>query len=89
MDPTKPLKKIETCVLLRHKMMYVDEQQMTPGLVDTQSDTRIYWCNETMDALGPDGEAAYPEGCNGGRECFCPYKPVPGGAADVTNIRWC
>lgn len=63
--------KVKTCVLLRHKLMYVDDSQMTPGLVYDDSDTRVFWCNHTMDPLGPDDAPANPVVCANGRKCFC------------------
>lgn len=66
----KPLVLQPTCVHLRHKLMYVDDRHMQNGKVDTQSDTRVYWCGCTQDALGPDSNSAGPRSCNGSRSCF-------------------
>jgi hypothetical protein len=42
-----------------------------PGLLHF-SDTQVYWCNVTMDPLGPDVRAATPKLCQPGRTCFQP-----------------
>jgi len=40
--------------------------------------TAIWWCNRTCEALGPDGSAAHPGGCDAaGRRCY----EGPGGTA--------
>jgi hypothetical protein len=65
------LKLEVACQHLRHKMMYVDERQATPGLVDDSSDTRVFFCVKTQDALGPDGEPVSPDDCRDARGCYC------------------
>jgi len=60
-----------TCMNMRHKMMYVDERHAQRGLVDDSSDTRVFWCARTQEALGPDGQATHPEDCHPGRSCHC------------------
>ncbi len=67
----QPVRLTTSCLHLRHKMMYVDERQQTPGLVDDSSDTRIFFCTQTQDALGPDGEPVSPADCERSRECYC------------------
>lgn len=59
------------CRSLRHKLMYVDERQSTPGLVDDSSDTRVFWCVRTQEVLGPDGEPVSPTDCDRARSCYC------------------
>ncbi len=59
-----------TCLHLRHKLMYCDERHEQRGLVDDSSDTRVFFCVNTGDALGPDAEAVGPECCNASRACF-------------------
>jgi len=59
------------CQRLRHKMMYVDARQQQFGMVDDGSDTRVFWCSKTQDALGPDGDAVSPTDCQPGRNCYC------------------
>jgi len=66
-----PLQLLPTCLRLRHKMMYCDERQDIPGLVDSTSDTRVYFCTKSQDSLGPDGIAVHPTDCQSGRGCFC------------------
>ena len=59
------------CQNLRHKMMYVDQRQQSVGLVDDSSDTRVFWCTKTQDALGPDGDAVDAKSCAPSRKCYC------------------
>lgn len=59
-----------TCLNLRHKLMYIDERHGVPGMVDSSSGTRAYWCTKSQNALGPDGEAVHPDCCTGGRACY-------------------
>ena len=60
-----------SCQSIRHKLMYVDEQHATPGLVDDSSDTRVFFCLKTQESLGPDGESVSPGDCKQGRACYC------------------
>jgi hypothetical protein len=56
------------CVRLCCKsMMYRPDER--PGLLHT-SDTQLYWCNITMDPLGPDDGQAHPQQCQPGRPCY-------------------
>lgn len=70
MNENQPLRLQVACVNLRHKMMYVDERHATPGLVDDSSDTRVFFCVRTHDALGPDGEPVSVCDCSTSRACF-------------------
>ncbi len=65
-----PLTLKPCCMNLRHKMMYVDPRQATPGVVDDNSDTRVYLCVQTQEVLGPDGATVGPRTCCDGRGCF-------------------
>lgn len=69
-DTIRPVNLRPACVHLRHKLMYVDERQAHPGMVDSDSDTRVYFCVQTCDGLGPDGDAVAPDACGCGRSCF-------------------
>lgn len=71
MDQIEPVHLKVACQHLRHKMMYVDERQMTPGLVDDSSDTRVFHCIKTHDSIGPDSEPVSPSECSPERECYC------------------
>ena len=71
MNDTQPVKLQIACHSLRHKMMYVDERQQSVGLVDDSSDTRVFWCSKTQDALGPDGESVDAQMCSPTRSCYC------------------
>jgi len=59
------------CQHLRHKMMYCDERHDVPGMVDDSSDTRIFFCAKTQDALSPIDEPVSPTCCTTARECYC------------------
>lgn len=79
MSFNSPLHLKPCCVNLRHKMMYCDPRQERPGLVDDNSDTRIYLCLLTQEVLGPDGQYVSPADCGSdGRACF---KGIPGAVA--------
>jgi hypothetical protein len=41
MDDERPVRLQVACQSIRHKLMYVDERQGVPGLVDDSSDTRV------------------------------------------------
>lgn len=60
-----------TCMNLRHKLMYVDARHSQRGMTDDSSETRIFWCKKTQDALGPDNEAVNPKCCTDSRACYC------------------
>ncbi len=57
------------CARLCAKSMYYRPDER-PGLLH-YSDTQHYWCNVTMDSLGPDDSDASPNVCQPGRSCFC------------------
>ncbi|MBX3359643.1 MAG: hypothetical protein KF745_14585 [Phycisphaeraceae bacterium] len=84
----RPLVLEPTCPHLRHKMMYCDERQSTPGLVDDTSDTRVFFCIKSMDQFGPDGQPVRPRSCQGGRSCYGGSPASPGeqglGTTDLT-----
>ena len=56
------------CVRLACKSMTYRPDER-PGLLHF-SDTQLYWCNITLDPLGPDAHAANPKLCQPGRSCF-------------------
>jgi hypothetical protein len=56
------------CVRLCCKSMTYRPDER-PGLLHV-SDTQTYWCNVTMDPLGPDDRHASPKVCQPGRMCF-------------------
>ena len=39
-------------------------------VVDDSSDTRVFFCIKTFDALGPDQEPVSPGDCTKSRSCF-------------------
>lgn len=67
----RPVKLRITCMNMRHKLMYIDERHTQRGLVDFNSDTRVFWCAKTQEVLGPDGLAVGPGDCSNGRSCYC------------------
>lgn len=60
----------QTCLSLRHKIMYIDCQEATPGRVNVDSDTAIFWCGKSQECRGPDGLPATPGTCGSDRPCF-------------------
>lgn len=66
---TRPINLQPACQHLRHKMMYVDPRQATPGYVDDGSDTRVFLCARTQEVLGPDDGPVGPDVCGTGRGC--------------------
>ena len=71
-DDIHPVKLTSSCTNIRHKLMFVDARHAGRGKVDTQSDTRVYWCAATQDHLGRDGEPVDPVTCSKAtRSCYC------------------
>ncbi len=64
-------KLVPACLHLRHKMMFVDDRHSRIGMVDDSSDTRVFFCRLSQEALGPDGAPVSPTECTPGRQCFC------------------
>ncbi len=89
MNTDVPLKLKPCCLNLRHKMMYCDPRQATPGLVDDRSDTRVYLCVLTQEVLGPDDKPVSPGDCGSSRACYreSPYAPTPtyGGSEPISG----
>lgn len=67
----RPVKLRVACLNIRHKLMYVDERHAARGMIDINSQTRIYWCAKTQESLGPDGVSVSPGDCSMGRACYC------------------
>jgi len=80
-----PVKLKVTCEHLRHKLMYCDERQTTPGLVDDSSDTRVFFCIRTYDSLGPDGKPVSVGDCAKTRGCYCGNGRSPSGSGRVAS----
>ena len=59
------------CLSLRHKGMYVSAvpDPEEAKIYDTSYDSTAYWCGETLQGFGPDGQAVNPQDCKGGRGC--------------------
>ncbi|MEY3232401.1 MAG: hypothetical protein ACOYPS_10105 [Phycisphaerales bacterium] len=69
MPDFRPVELRVTCLSLRHKLMYVDERQRLPGMVDAESSTRIYFCTKTQEQIGPDDQPVHPDACTSARSC--------------------
>ena len=67
----RPVRLRITCMHLRHKLMYVDARHKQRGMVDVNSDTRVYWCSKTQECFGPDDQPVSPGDCSNGRACYC------------------
>lgn len=65
-----PLHLKPCCSNMRHKMMYCDPRQATPGMIDAQSETRVLLCVLTQEVLGPDDQPVSTQGCGPGRRCY-------------------
>lgn len=77
MNDEQNLRLQDTCLHLRHKMMYVDARQTAFGRVDDSSDTRVFHCARTYEVLGPDGHHCSPTDCSPSRACYCSSNPSP------------
>ena len=64
------------CMHLRHKLVYVDDRHARMGEVDDSSDTRVFFCVLSQDALGPDNAPVSPTECTPDRPCFCKGRTV-------------
>ncbi|MBS0192111.1 MAG: hypothetical protein U0573_13880 [Phycisphaerales bacterium] len=65
-----PLDLKPCCQNIRHKMMYCDPRQSTPGTLDATSETRVLLCVLTQEVLGPDDKPVTPAACGPGRACY-------------------
>lgn len=54
------------CKHLRSKEMFYSETPLT----EDQYHSGVYWCEETMKGLGPDGSFVDSEECTPSRSCF-------------------
>lgn len=70
MSDFRPVQLRPACYCIRHKLMYVDERQSVRGMVDDQSDTRIFFCGKSQESLGPDGQPVSPRDCVPSRGCY-------------------
>jgi hypothetical protein len=72
MSETPPVKLQPACAHIRHKLMYSETSHAVRGMVDDSSDTRVFFCVRTFEALGPDDQPVSPDRCAPGRSCYCP-----------------
>jgi len=66
-----------TCQHMRHKLMYISSDYGVPGMVEMDSETRVYWCTKTQEVLGPDNLPVGPGDCSNGRSCYCGRAAAP------------
>jgi len=70
------MKPPNACRWLENKSFFFPP--LAEGAVNPASDedpdapTTPFWCNQTQDATGPDGDLACPDGCDAKRTCFAP-----------------
>ncbi len=55
------------CAHLRWKGMFIDAE-WDPTV--QHSNDRAFWCQHTLNGLGPDGKVVDHDDCQPGRECF-------------------
>ena len=70
-----PIFKRAICQNLRTKALYVPGGNLG-NLAETNPYSN-YWCNCTMQVVGPDDQFVSPEGCKGARSCFEPIGGTP------------
>lgn len=67
MNKAKPFPKPMTqCKCLRSKEMYYEP----PGEEEDEFSSGIYWCTETHEGFGPDGEPVGKHECGSKRSCY-------------------
>ena len=67
-EAIKPLQSAFCSELRSKKFYFLQEMPTQPEhLLDA---TGHCWCLKTMQAIGPDGERAHPDGCTADRECY-------------------
>ncbi len=67
----RPVRLRITCMHMRHKLMYVDDRHAQRGLVDFNSETRVFLCAKTQEVLGPDDQPVGVAECSNARACYC------------------
>ena len=70
-----PLFRRPICQNLRTKALYIPGGNLQ-NLTETNPFSN-YWCNCTMQVVGPDDSFVSPEGCNAARSCFDPVGGQP------------
>lgn len=71
-----PLFSRPICQYLRTKAIYIPGGNLQ-NLVETNPESH-YWCNCTMQVVGPDDRFVAPDACKQSRSCFTPVggKPI-------------
>ena len=59
----------EYCLRLRCKEMFIDMGENKPFDMK-DSGSGIFWCSHTQNCLGPDGQVAHVDQCQGERNCY-------------------
>lgn len=55
------------CKHLRNKEMYYQND----GLAEDGFESGAFWCTQSQESFGPDGEAVDNRECGPGRGCYC------------------
>ncbi len=58
---------LQYCRRLRCKEMFIETAQLFDI---AKAASGAYWCGQTEQVLGPDGQVVEPEACKSGRGCF-------------------
>lgn len=66
--PTHPVDLPRICRHLKTKGLYLDGLD-DPDMHRTGPEAR-YWCLQSMQSFGPDGDFVCPEDCDPNRTCF-------------------
>jgi len=61
----------ERCEFIRWKGLFVDISQRDANEPES-TEPHIYWCVQTQNCLGPDGQVVDEEVCNSFRSCYRP-----------------
>jgi hypothetical protein len=70
MEKSEVQASAERCSNIRWKGMFIDVQG---DPIESQAGERVYWCVQTQNCLGPDGQIVDEGTCNLYRSC---YRPV-------------
>ncbi len=63
----------------RSRLLQQVEELARIGAVDDSSDTRVFFCILSQEALGPDGTPVSPTECTPDRRCFCKGRAASSG----------
>jgi hypothetical protein len=57
----------QRCRFLTAKEMFYDIGQ---DALNQQGGSRLFWCSQTQNCLGPDGSGVHAEDCGPNRSCY-------------------